>query len=131
MHELAVADSLVPVRPGEPGTRPFWNVHSKCFTFAPAFDLKEVPGAGGCRFTVKSKDGGWSRTFSAGKPLYLAKAITMLNGFTWIMDRGNGILPSLMKPGVESLEGWPNCAGCSKILARSIFDLWPEGSVHP
>ena len=66
-----------------------------------------------------------------GKPLYLAKAITMLNAFTWIMEKSNGVLPSLMKPGVESLEGWPNCAGCSKILARPIFSLWPEGSVNP
>lgn len=40
MHELAVADSLVPVRPGEPGTRPFWNAHSKCLTFAPAFNFE-------------------------------------------------------------------------------------------
>jgi hypothetical protein len=49
LYELAVKDSLVPFRPGEPGTRPFWNVHSKCFTFAPAFDFKELPGATGGR----------------------------------------------------------------------------------
>ena len=68
LERLAVADSLVPVRPGEPGTRPFWNAHSKCFTAAPAFNFKPVPGAAEYRFTVKSKDGGWSRTFSASKP---------------------------------------------------------------
>ncbi len=42
-----------PIAPGKPGVRPFWNVHSQRFMFAPAFDFREVSGAVRYRFTVE------------------------------------------------------------------------------
>ena len=37
--------STVPLRPGLPGTIPFWNTFAKRFIFAPAFDYRAVQGA--------------------------------------------------------------------------------------
>ncbi len=47
-------ESVVPVRPGKPGERPFWNEHAKRFIYAPAFDFKAVDGASKYNFSLKS-----------------------------------------------------------------------------
>ena len=60
-------DTSRPVRPGEPGVRPFWNVHAQRFIYAPAFDLPKVDGAASYRFTVQAHDGRL-HTFTAAEP---------------------------------------------------------------
>lgn len=39
LHAEAVAESLIPIRPGVPGKVPSWNVKARRFTYAPAFDV--------------------------------------------------------------------------------------------
>jgi len=41
-----------PIRPGEPGVRPFWNGFSRAFMHPPAFDFADVPGASAYRFEI-------------------------------------------------------------------------------
>lgn len=60
-------DTSRPVRPGEPGVRPFWNIHALRFIYAPAFDIPKVEGATSYRFTVQARDGK-SLTFTAPNP---------------------------------------------------------------
>src|SRR5687768_9658092 len=60
-------DTTVPVRPGEPGVRSFWNVNGQRFIYAPAFELPPVAGAVNYRFTIKAKDGR-THAFTADKP---------------------------------------------------------------
>ena len=47
-----------PVRPGEPGARPFWNAHSKAFIHPPAFDFDEKAGAKQYRLEIVSAASG-------------------------------------------------------------------------
>ena len=46
VRDEAIQESLVPIRPGIHGQRPFWNAHSRRFIHVPAFDFKAVPGLG-------------------------------------------------------------------------------------
>ena len=46
--------SAIPVRPGEPGKAPFWNVYAKRFIYAPAFDFKRIENAVKYRFEITS-----------------------------------------------------------------------------
>jgi maltose/maltodextrin transport system substrate-binding protein len=57
----------IPIRPGEPGKAPFWNGYSTKFSFAPAFELPLVAGAGAYRFTAIAGDG-QIHTFEADVP---------------------------------------------------------------
>src|SRR5690242_21144174 len=57
LHKEAVAKSLIPIRPGIPGKRPFWNEYSRRFIYAPAFSFRAVPGAASYRFTAVAGDG--------------------------------------------------------------------------
>jgi hypothetical protein len=66
LHKEALAESLVPIRPGVPGKSVFWNVNAKEFIYAPAFDMKPVPGASHYRFTASASDG--THTFEAEAP---------------------------------------------------------------
>jgi len=66
MGKLAREEYVSPVRPGEPGKAPFWNVASGRFMYAPAFDFKVIEGADRYRFTVAAS--GRTHTFEAGKP---------------------------------------------------------------
>lgn len=67
LRERAVAQSLEPIRPGEPGKTPFWNGAAKMFTYAPAFEFGPVQGAARYRFTVKAADAS-EHTFLAAQP---------------------------------------------------------------
>ena len=60
-------DYLTPIRPGEPGKSPFWNVKSIQFMYCPSFDFKPVPSAKSYRFTAAAADGK-DYTFEASKP---------------------------------------------------------------
>lgn len=60
--ELAQKESSIPIRPGIPGERPFWNTYAKRFIFAPAFDYQAVNGATKYRYKIYS--GGDSNIYS-------------------------------------------------------------------
>jgi len=66
LHKQAVAESIVPIRPGVPGKSPFWNVNAREFIYAPAFEMNTVPGAASYRFTASASDG--AHTFEAEVP---------------------------------------------------------------
>jgi maltose/maltodextrin transport system substrate-binding protein len=53
INAAAREQAKTPIRAGEPGIRPFWNAYSKAFIHPPAFDFKEIPGAGEYRFTIE------------------------------------------------------------------------------
>lgn len=57
----------VPVFPGNPGVRPFWNQFALRFVYAPAFDFPKLPGATAYRFTVTGNNGN-KLGFIADKP---------------------------------------------------------------
>lgn len=46
--------SAVPIRPGIPGERPFWNAYSARFIYAPAFDFPRIENAAEYRFQILS-----------------------------------------------------------------------------
>jgi len=68
LKQAVIEETAQPVRPGVPGKHPFWNVESKEFIYAPAFDFKEVVGATSYRFTVTPKDSGQPLIFEAQAP---------------------------------------------------------------
>ncbi|MDO5553014.1 MAG: hypothetical protein Q4G68_04565 [Planctomycetia bacterium] len=45
LNRIAWEESLAAVRPGVPGSQPFWNGHAHGFLYTPAFDFPEVAGA--------------------------------------------------------------------------------------
>lgn len=67
LRKRALEETAVPVRPGIPGERPFWNANAVQFLYAPAFDFKDVAGAASYRFTVTSPNGE-VLSFSTDKP---------------------------------------------------------------
>jgi maltose/maltodextrin transport system substrate-binding protein len=60
-------ETAIPIRPGEPGVRPFWNRAAVQFLHAPAFDFAPVAGARTYHFEVAGADG-QRRAFSAPVP---------------------------------------------------------------
>lgn len=52
LNRRAAEEYLATVRPGVPGKAPFWNVASGQFTYVPAFDIEEVPGAARYRIQI-------------------------------------------------------------------------------
>ncbi len=52
LRKEEVVESLVPVRHGNPGEIPFWNVASKRFLNVPSFNFRIVEGAGKYEFTA-------------------------------------------------------------------------------
>lgn len=65
---IALQESAVPVRPGIPGQRPFWNGYSKRFIYAPAFDFKEIENAIIYQFDLISPDDSATYRFESDKP---------------------------------------------------------------
>lgn len=53
--KIALQESTLPIRPGQPGEAPFWNVAAKRFIYAPAFDFKVVPNAVKYKFEITSE----------------------------------------------------------------------------
>ena len=45
LRALAEADSLIPIRPGKIGKRPFWNRFAWQFIYAPALEFARVSTA--------------------------------------------------------------------------------------
>lgn len=52
----ALEESVVPIRPGEPGKTPFWNEYANQFIYAPAFDYKLISKATKYRYEIKCGD---------------------------------------------------------------------------
>lgn len=67
LRARAIQETAVPVRPGVPGTQPFWNGQAVQFMYAPAFDFKEISDAQSYRFTVTAANGEVLE-FTADKP---------------------------------------------------------------
>ncbi|MFI4912192.1 MAG: hypothetical protein ACIAQZ_11050 [Sedimentisphaeraceae bacterium JB056] len=67
LHDQAVAESMIPVRNGVQGVRPFWNEYAFRFMNVPAFDFDTVDNAACYRFTAKSSKGG-EFVFTAQRP---------------------------------------------------------------
>jgi len=67
LYQQAVEESLIPIRPGIHGERPFWNTKATQFISVPSFDFKPVEGAAYYRFTAVSDDGE-KHVFEAEKP---------------------------------------------------------------
>ncbi|MBQ8060332.1 MAG: hypothetical protein IJ205_00100 [Bacteroidales bacterium] len=57
LNSKAADEYLEPIRPGYEGRNPYWNIYAKKFTYAPAFDFKEVEGADSYRFVVTDANG--------------------------------------------------------------------------
>ena len=53
-HDQAVKESLLAIRPGEPGKSPFWNGYAKRFIYVPSFDFNKVNNSVKYRYTVIS-----------------------------------------------------------------------------
>jgi hypothetical protein len=66
-EQITLEESLIPIKPGNPGSQPFWNKFAQRFIYAPAFEMKEVNGASTYRFSITGSDG-HVREFTAGKP---------------------------------------------------------------
>ena len=58
LTERASQEYLEPLRPGGVDGSPFWNIHSKRFVYAPAFDFKEIEGAVKYIFKAVHEEGG-------------------------------------------------------------------------
>ena len=57
LNSKAADEYLEPIRPGYEGRNPYWNIYAKKFTYAPAFDFKEVEGAVSYRFIITDANG--------------------------------------------------------------------------
>lgn len=68
LHKQATEESLIPVRPGIPGERPFWNINATRFIFAPAFDFREAGRAVDYRFVLVPEDSNSVLSFHATHP---------------------------------------------------------------
>ena len=66
--EIALEESAIPVRPGIPGERPFWNTYAKRFIYAPAFDFKAIEKAQKYRFELLSLADSSTYEFESDKP---------------------------------------------------------------
>lgn len=57
LNSRAADEYLEPIRPGYEGRNPYWNIYAKKFTYAPAFDFKDVEGAENYKFVVTDANG--------------------------------------------------------------------------
>lgn len=73
LQRQANKEYLKPIRPGYEGKNPYWNGYSIKFTYAPAFDFKEVEGAEKYLYTVSKGDRKW--TFKDKKPCHALSPI--------------------------------------------------------
>ncbi|MCK4745786.1 MAG: hypothetical protein KAT15_02070, partial [Bacteroidales bacterium] len=68
LHERALTESCIPIKPGIPGVSPFWNAHAHRFIYAPAFDFPESESADQYRFSIIPDNGNDTLVFTARKP---------------------------------------------------------------
>jgi hypothetical protein len=89
LRARAIQETSIPVRPGAPGQRPFWNSKAVQFQYAPAFDLKEVADAKSYRFTITPARGG-ALTFTASHPWAPLSPVwdKVITGYTGLTVQG-------------------------------------------
>jgi hypothetical protein len=68
LAERARQEATTPIHPGAPGQQPFWNIHSRKFMYAPAFDFAPVEGATSYRFAARSGTDFQVYAFTADTP---------------------------------------------------------------
>ncbi len=68
LGKTAWQESSVPIRPGMPGKRPFWNENARRFIYAPAFDFKKMDQAVKYHFEVISEAATKKFRFEAKQP---------------------------------------------------------------
>ena len=73
--EIALKESTVPIRPGEPGKSPFWNRHARQFIYAPTFDYKAVNNATTYRFRILSAVDNTTLSFENKNPFAPLSAV--------------------------------------------------------
>ena len=74
-HHLAVEESMLPVRPGEPGISPFWNGHARRFINVPSFEFTAVNNAVKYRYIAISDVNTNPYSFEADNPWSLLTPI--------------------------------------------------------
>ena len=67
-HQLALEESMLPVRPGEPGVSPFWNMHARRFINVPSFGFNTISNAIAYRYTATSDVNTRPYSFQADHP---------------------------------------------------------------
>jgi len=93
LHAQAVAESLIPIRPGIPGKVPFWNVNASRFIYVPSFDFKPVQGAVSYRFTATAEADDTTHSFEASQPWAILKPIWKDLPVGYVTLRVEGIDP--------------------------------------
>jgi hypothetical protein len=73
--DLAIQETLIPVRPGKSGEQPFWNGQSRGFIHVPSFGFDELKIAKSYRFSAYSETDEKSYTFISQKPYDLLSPI--------------------------------------------------------
>lgn len=68
LNATARLQSLTPLRPGQPGTAPFWNAKARQFRSAPAFNFSLTNNAASYRFTARHRASAADYTFAASTP---------------------------------------------------------------
>lgn len=68
LYEISQKEATVPIRPGKPGERLFWNIHAKRFMYAPAFDFKVVKNAVIYRYEILCTSDSIRYTFNKKVP---------------------------------------------------------------
>lgn len=68
VNEESRAEALTAVRPGEPGKRPFWTVHSRAFIHPPAFEFADMPTVTRYRYTATEIPEGKRHQFESDHP---------------------------------------------------------------
>jgi len=53
LHRMAEEESLIPICPGIPGERPFWNTYAQRFIYVPSFDYQKVEAADTYQFIAR------------------------------------------------------------------------------
>ncbi len=66
--ELAIEETLIPVRPGISGEQPFWNSLARRFIQVPSFEFNEIKNAESYKFSAYSETDGKTRTFFLENP---------------------------------------------------------------
>ncbi len=106
-------ETLIPIRPGEPGKSPFWNMNAQRFIYAPAFNMPEVNGASKYLFTVKS-GGNKSQQFTAAKPWAVLSPVwnDVPQGYTTLTVEGTDASGKVVgKSGERSFYRSPSFSG--------------------
>ena len=68
LNATARAQSLTPLRPGQPGTAPFWNAKARQYLNAPAFGFSLTNNAASYRFTARHRASAADYIFTANAP---------------------------------------------------------------